>query len=248
MKTKTTVLLLSLVLTFGLLAERSLADAPSGLPEGTSDNSFPDLGDGATQPLADNNSLQNGMNSNFEGTSIFPQEQTTFVPLTKTLEDVIAGDEPPCIHPIVFTKRDALENTVEENIITIPQGQWIKIDLGQSWIEGVYNDKASSEGYIFHNPWSLQQENKNLKPLMGGWEDEGARPVMPPKKQWCSITQKYGVYYCLYATAVGETKLTFTYHGQFSTQPKTLTFQFNVVQAPTPPVIPDDSNNEETTP
>ena len=77
---------------------------------------------------------------------------------------------------------------------------------------------------------------------MGGWNDEGARPVMPPKRQWAKMTEKYGVYYCLYAAAVGETTLTFTYHGQFSTKPKTLTFHFNVVETPAAPATSDNAD------
>lgn len=228
MKTKPFVLFVALFLSLSLLAGKTLAQEgylPTQTQPPTADSGdFPD---------------PNGMNLNFIGAALFPQTADTFVPLTQTLEDVEADDEPPCVNPIVFTKRDALENTTAENIITMAQGQWIKIDLGKAWIEGTYDHKNS--GYVFKNPWSLQQDNKNLNPIMGGWDDEGARPVFPPKKQWSGMTEKYGVYYCLYAAAVGETTLTFTYRGQFSTEPKTLTFHFNVVEMPAAPPVDESS-------
>ncbi|MBX9578112.1 MAG: hypothetical protein K2W97_06520 [Chthoniobacterales bacterium] len=229
MKPNPLVLFVALLLSLTFLAGKTLAQ----------EDPFPTQ---PQPPAVDSGDFPNPteMNLNFVGAAMFPQVADTFVPLTETLEDVEADDEPPCVNPIVFTKRDALENTTAENIITMSQGQWIKIDLGKSLIEGTYDHQNSD--YLFKNPWSLQQDNKNLNPLVGGWEDEGARPVFPPKKQWSRMTEKYGVYYCLYAAAVGEVTLTFTYHGQFSTAPKVLTFRFNIVEAP---AAPASSGNED---
>lgn len=63
---------------------------------------------------------------------------------------------------------------------------------------------------------------------------------MSSKEQWSRINQKFGVYYCLYAVNTGETTLTFTYHGQFSEKPETLTFRLNIVEAPAAPAPSED--------
>jgi hypothetical protein len=158
--------------------------------------------------------------------ALFAQTQDTFTALQTDLLDVCADNE-PFVNPIVLTQRDALENTTVENIITIAQGRCIRINLGKTWVEATY----SNGDYLFKNPWSLQQDNENLKAVPGGWDEDGARLTLPPKKEQGKLCQKFGIRYLFHAHFLGLTTLTFTCQDQLHGHPKTLTFCLNIVAA-----------------
>ena len=92
MKTKTTTLLLSLVLSFGFFVQQSEAASPSDLPTVPS-YCNPAFSDITTPPPASGNDSQNGMNLNFIPADVYPSEDP---------------------NPIKVTKKDALERTLQK--------------------------------------------------------------------------------------------------------------------------------------
>ena len=214
MKTKTTVLLLSLIFSFGFFAERSVAASPSGLPT-TPSVYNPAFSDITTPPPANNDNLQDGMNPNFIGaiSNPFPEVDP---------------------NPIKVTKKDAVEKTTPENIITIPLGRQISI----------YLKKKSFPG----NRWFLETDNDHIQSL----NSNGVPFLMTALVQTLEDVEsgyegpfKYSDWYIFKACSLGETVLTFQTNDELVCHPETLTFRFNVVEAP---ATSDNSNSGATTP
>ncbi|MBX9743230.1 MAG: hypothetical protein K2W99_06820 [Chthoniobacterales bacterium] len=130
-------------------------------------------------------------------------------------------------HYLRVDQRVALEKTKSENIIIVPQGQPIEIDLGKNLVEFSYD--SLQEDYLYHNPWTFQQEGESLKLLPGLWEGGASFTLWP---EWSHKNyQKIGISYEFRAYSLNLTTLTFTRNNPLYKNPKQLTFKFKVVKA-----------------
>jgi len=227
-----------------LSADPEWSVSPSGLPTVVPYKLPPDVLNNIITPLpAGSDDSQTGMNLNFIGAAMFPQVQETFVPLTKTLDQVDADRFDHALdHPVIVTSHDAVENTTAQNVITIPENAGVGIYLGTTRIEASYDPVIKD--YVWNNPWSFEKDNENMKTLPGLWDDGDAWPFLP-KKESPAISQKFPIYYTFQAVGLGKTTLTFILNDTLHATPKTLTFQFNVVEAPATPANANEVDGSE---
>lgn len=255
MKTKTTTLLLSLVFSFGFFVQQSGAASPPGVPTVPS-YSNPAFSDITTPSSASGNDSQNGMNPSFIGATT-PQEPDTFVTVDEDLDCVGNPIVDPKLHEIVITQKDALEKCAGEKIINIPQGYPIRINLKKTLVKAI----VSQGEHEWDNPWSFQQDNNNLHPFAWGGifafyqgDDKsqfscggGGKPGWMEIPKELNDCQKINITYFFKACSLGQTTVTFNYESKPvpDHQPKTLTFRFNVVEAPTAPANGNEVDHSE---
>ena len=253
MKIKPFVLFVALLLSLTLLAGKTLAQG-AALP--TVPKYFDPANPSQPQtPAADSGDSPNptGVNLNI-GAAMFPQTADTFVPLQTDLlhaqTDLLHALDPfqyildDAI--VLLTRSDAVENGTEENTITLTLGQKVDIRLHESWI---MKDFPSGEGMefkcnvmksSFHDYWSYQQDNDPLRYLDG--EDYWA-----PESFEARTRAESQVDQCFQAVELGPTTITFTREANslLLTKDETLTFRFNVIEAPAAPVADESSSGNK---
>lgn len=246
MKTKPLAFFVALFLSLTLLAGKTLAQA-QGVP--TMPKYFDPANPSQPQtPAADSGDAPNptGMNLNFIGAAMFPQTADTFVPLQTDLLHALDPFQYILDDAIVLTRSDAVENGTEENTITLTLGQKADIRLHESWI---MKDSPSGEGMefkcnvmksSFHDYWSYQQDNDHLRYLDG--EDHWA-----PESFEARTRSESQVDQCFQAVELGPTTITFTREANslLLTKGETLTFRFNVIEAPAAPVADESSSGNK---
>ena len=257
MKTKPFVLFVALLLSLTLLAGKTLAQG-AALP--TVPKYFDPKDPSQPQPpTADAGDFPNpnGMNLNLIEVPLFPQTADTFVPVDED-EDLIGNPiVDPKLHDIVITQKDAVEEGAGEKTINIPQGYAIRINLKKTLVKAT----VSQGEHEWDNPWSFQQDNNNLHPFLWGGifafyqgDDKsqfscvgGGKPGWMEISKQLNDCQKINITYFFKACSLGQATLTFNYESEPVPhhQPKTLTFHFNVVEAPAASDASASNNNED---
>lgn len=164
---------------------------------------------------ANGNNSQDGMNPNFVGAinNPFPELDP---------------------NPINVTKKDAVEKTTPENIITVPQGRQISIYLKKKSFQG----NPLERWFLGINNDHIQSLNSNGVPYV----NTALVVTLEDVESGYDGPYTYSDWYIFKACSLGETVLTFQTNDELACHPETLTFRFNVVEAPATPAPSEDGD------